>query len=227
MCRAQGPCITVCLSPKPTSFKLLVKAVPHVCQGKRASEVWWDTGCRETKVGSKNFLTYSSPGALTTFSRFSSVHLSGLTVQIFEGHGSKNSVLDRRELNIKAPFDRKCLLCSWTFLHMGSLLRKTQAILGGAWRPYCAPLMHVEKRELPRAFAAVDPGPQHRGDLSSPLHQRPGMALPPKKVQTAWFGKFTSFYIWDSHHKLFVGSRVQYLSWFGLNIICSRQKRNA
>lgn len=143
------------------------------------------------------------------------------------GHGSKNSVFDRRELNIKAPFDRKCFMCSWTVLHRGRLLGKTRAILGGAWDPYWAPLVHVERGELPSASAAVDPGPQHRGDLSSPLHQRPGTALPLRKVQTAWFGKFTSFYIWDSHRKLFVGSRVQYLSWFSLNIICSRQKRNA
>ena len=34
-------------------------------------------------------------------------------------------------------------------------------------------------------------------------------------------------YIWDSHLKLFVVSKVQYLSWFGLKIIFSRQKRNA
>lgn len=30
-------------------------------------------------------------------------------------------------------------------------------------------------------------------------------------------------YIWDSHLKLFMGSWVQYLFWFGLKIIFSRQ----
>lgn len=171
------------------------------------------------QVGRKSFITYFSPRAWTAISHFSSVHQTGHIAQIFLERGSKNSVLGLRELNVKAPFCRKCFTCSWTFLHISSLPSWEvpgvhTVLLGCTWK----------WGEPTRAFAAGDlvleilVPPPARGDSSSLLRQRPGMLPPLEKRQTARFGKFTFFDIWDSHLKLFVGSWVQYLSWFGLNI---------
>lgn len=44
------------------------------------------------------------------------------------------------------------------------------------------------------------------------------------REQTTWFGILSSFYIWDSYLKLFVGSLVQYLSWFHPNIVLGMKK---
>ena len=77
--------------------------------------------------------------------------------------------------------------------------------------PYYAPLMPGAMKganenlncEAPRVLdSGASQAPQK---VVFPGHLRPGTVLPLEKVQTAWFGKYTFFYIWDSHLKVFSG----------------------
>lgn len=183
--------------------------------------------CVETISGRENF-QFSFTQSINYLFSFLLVHWQGHTIQMFWEHGSKISVLDYRELYIKSPF-RENVLCVPKHFYVFSVSLGWHNPCARCLGPCCVPLVHVEVKGARRDL--ICDGPRTPASGASPSTQKACLhpasetwsSAAPGEGADSMVWQICFLYIWDSHLKLFVWSWVQYLSWFGLKIIFSRQ----